>query len=393
MTRRTAPAPRLAVVRMLYAPDDDVPLDRAMVLWMPGPATSTGEDVVELHLHGGPAVVASVERTLAAMPGLEAAAPGAFTRRAFENGVVDLTQVEGLAALTTAETEVQRRIAVTLAEGGLRHEVERWQAAVLGLSARVEALIDFVEEGDVAADETLGQDIAVTLAAMTEPLSRPPAERLRAGVAIGFAGPPNAGKSSLVNALARREAALVSPVAGTTRDLIEVPLSLGGIPVVLVDMAGLRENTADAIEAMGSARARTALERMDIVVWLGDARSAPAHPHVLFVASKSDIEAADPRADCVVSATTGAGLPDLVDLLASMAAALLPTVARPGLGAFQRAALGDATAALQRASLVDDMVLRAEELRLALGALDRITGRAGIEDMLDALFAGFCLGK
>ncbi len=394
LSGQSLPTPRTAVVRRLRDPQTSALLDTALVLWLPGPETATGEDLAELHLHGGRAVVAAVEQALASLPELQPAEPGAFTRRAFENGRLDLTQVEGLADLLAAETERQRVGALILAEGGLRREVERWQTALLQLAARAEALIDFADEDDVGEGDVRLQSDAGTLAAQLEAaLANPPAERLRDGVRIGIAGPPNAGKSTLLNALIGREAAIASPIAGTTRDVIETPVNLGGVPVVFVDMAGLRATTDDPIEAIGIARAEAAIGRSDLLLWLGDPEEAPPGDHVLRIGTKSDLGEPTGQTDLRVSALTGDGMDTLIATITREATSLLPATGSLALTTAQQAHIRDATVALIRASTQPDDVLRAEDLRAAMRALDRITGAADTEAMLDTLFGRFCIGK
>jgi tRNA modification GTPase len=394
LSGKALPAPRTAVVRSLHHPATGALLDTALVLRFPGPHTATGEDLVELHLHGGRAVVAAVEAALAALPGLQPAEPGAFTRRAFENGRLDLTQVEGLADLLGAETERQRTAALVLAEGGLRREVERWQARLLQLAARAEAQIDFADEDDVGSGDTgLQRECGALADALEAALANPPAERLRDGVRIGIAGPPNAGKSTLLNALVGREAAIASPVAGTTRDIIETPASLGGVPVVFVDMAGLRAATADPVEVIGIARAQAAIARSDVLLWLGEPAAAPAGDHVLRIGTKSDLGGAPLPTDLNVSAVTGENMAALIALLVERASLLLPAIGSLALTTAQQAHIRTASTALTAASVQSDDVLRAEDLRAAMRALDRITGAADTEAMLDTLFGRFCIGK
>ncbi len=394
LSAQILPHPRRAVVRKLRHPTTGTSLDTALVLWLPGPATVTGEDVVELHLHGGRAVVAAVEAALAGLSELEAAEPGAFTRRAFENGRLDLTQVEGLADLLAAGTTQQHAAALLLAEGGLRREVERWQDVLLQLAARAEALIDFGDEGDVGeSDAVLHRDIGDLAAELASAQENPPAERLRDGVRIGIAGPPNAGKSTLLNALVGRDAAIASPIAGTTRDVIEVPVDFGGVPVVFIDMAGLRAETDDPVEAVGIARAAASIARSDLVLWLGDPREMPAAEHIFCVGTKSDIAAPIGRTDFDVSAVTGAGMVVLIAAIKARAMQLLPAVGRFALTAAQQSHVALAGVALRRAAGQGDDVLRAEDLRAAMRALDRISGRADTEAMLDTLFGRFCIGK
>ncbi len=394
LSARPLPAPRAAVVRRLRHPVTMLSLDTALVLWLPGPDTVTGEDMVELHLHGGRAVVLAVERCLGAFPDLQPAEAGAFTRRAFENGRLDLTQVEGLADLLAAETERQRMAALAQADGGLRREVEHWQAALLGLAARAEAAIDFSDEGDVGAGDALFQQDCATLAAtLSAALENPPAERLRDGVRIGIAGPPNAGKSTLLNVLVGREAAIASPVAGTTRDLVEAPVNLENIPVIFTDMAGLRTDSQDPVEMIGIARAEDAISRSDLVLWLGHPADAPEGAHVIAIAAKCDTDVPPPGVALAVSAVTGDNMPALRALIVDRATDLLPAIGSVALSTAQQGHLRVAADALERAGEIENEVFRAEELRAALRALDRITGAADSEAMLDVLFGKFCIGK
>lgn len=389
MTRRPLPRPRYAVVRQLFDGAGAL-LDTALVLWMFGPGTATGEDLVELHLHGGRAVVAGVEAALASLEGLEPAEAGAFTRRAFENGRIDLSQVEGLADLLVAETARQRVAALAMSEGGLRRAVEGWQVRLLDLCARVEASIDHDDEDDVDSGP-IDADTAALIVDMTGVLASPPAERLRDGVRVAVAGPPNAGKSTLINALAGRDAAIVSPVAGTTRDIIEVPVIFGDVPMVLTDTAGLRSDSGDSVERIGIGRAHRAISRCDVLVWLGR-NPPPFAPCVLTVSAKCDIDAPHP-ADHVVSVVTGEGMAALRTAIIDAATEQLPVLESLALSQAQRAMLTEAAAALQHCSRQPDELLRAEWLRLARQQLDRITGAAGTEEMLDSLFSRFCIGK
>lgn len=382
------PEPRRATLRTLSWQGEM--LDRALILFFPGPASATGEDVAELHLHGGRAIVAAVRGALAALRGLREAAPGEFTRRAFEHGRIDLAEAEGLADLVEAETEAQRRAALALAGGALSRQVEAWRARVLALAAQVEAALDFSDEGDVGdplagfdtARAGLGEEIAAGLA-------RPSAERLKDGIRVVIAGPPNAGKSSLFNALVGRDAAIVTPAAGTTRDVIEAPVAIAGTAFVLVDTAGLRE-TGDAVEAIGVDRARSSADRADILLWLGHAEEKPRD--AILVHTKADLGPASAKADVAVSVVTGEGLDELTGLLGERASQLLVFDGEVALNARHREALAEVAAALRDADASDPLII-AEALRLARLALDRITGRAGVEDMLDALFGRFCIGK
>ena len=367
-------------------------LDRALALRFPGPGSATGEDVAELHLHGGRAVVAAVLSALGRIEGLREAEPGEFTRRAFDNGRIDLAEAEGLADLLSAETDSQRRAALALAGGALSRQVEHWQQAILNVAAKIEALLDFSDEADVGDElppsfASRVQSVANDIRAF---LSRPPAERLRDGVRVVIAGPPNAGKSTLLNALAGRDAAITSEHAGTTRDLIEAPTAIGGTPLLLIDTAGLRDS-GDSVETVGVERARTSLRSADLVLWLGDPGEAPTG--ALAVHPKADLGPADARADVAVSAVTGEGLGELVGLLLERVRALLPREGEVAANARHRTILGECVEWLAEANATADSLIAAEALRQARAALDRITGRAGVEDMLDALFGRFCIGK
>jgi len=383
------PEPRVATVKLLKEKDDV--LDRGLVLWFPAPQSATGEDVAELHLHGGRAVVARVKRALAALPGLREAKPGEFTRRAFENGRIDLAEAEGLGDLLLAETESQRRMALALAGGALSRQVAAWRDSLLQLAAMVEAALDFSDEDDVAP---LPGDFAVRLAALSEEigawLQRPPAERLKDGVRVVVAGPPNAGKSSLFNAIVGRDAAIVSASPGTTRDLIEAPLMLGGVPIVLIDTAGLRESK-DEIEAEGIARAQAAAASADLVLWLGPPAGAP--DKAIRVHAKADLGLAPAESDVAISTLSGLGVDGLVRLVIQASTTLLPAEGEVALNARQRGALREASAALSQALEMEDLLLVAEALRIARTAFDHIVGATGVEAVLDTLFERFCIGK
>lgn len=386
------PEPRRASLATLRNGQEVI--DNALILRFPGPSSATGEDIAELHLHGGRAVVASVLSALSPIPGLRAAEPGEFTRRAFANGRIDLAEAEGLADLLEAETEAQRRAALALAGGALSRQVETWRGRLLGLAARLEAELDFSDEDDVGADvlHRLSEDVGGLAAEIGLWLARPTAERLRDGVRVVIAGPPNAGKSTLLNALVGREAAITSAIPGTTRDVIEAPAAIGGTPFLLIDTAGLRDSE-DMIESIGIDRARAALETADILLWLGDPAHAPAHPQILVVAAKADLPAAGHSEGLSVSARSGAGLDDLVAEVMARSRALLPREGEVALNARHRAALGKCRSWLEDSARATDPLIAAEALRQARVALDRVTGRAGVEDMLDALFGRFCIGK
>ncbi|MBN8843940.1 MAG: tRNA uridine-5-carboxymethylaminomethyl(34) synthesis GTPase MnmE [Sphingomonadales bacterium] len=400
------PKPRYASLADL-TDHEGAPLDRALMLWFPGPATATGEDLAELHLHGGRAVVAAVEAALGAMTELRRAEPGEFTRRAFLNGRIDLAEAEGLADLLAAETESQRVQALGMASGHVSRAVARWQDRLLGLMAGVEAELNFGDEDDVEVYEGAAQRLIGGMAAVAGELgawlARPAAEVIAEGLSVVIAGPPNAGKSTLINALAQRELAIVSPVAGTTRDVIETPLALDGIAMRFSDTAGIRAESADDVEAIGIDRAKAAVEAADILLWLGGPREVPAHPRAILIAAQADrwrgdaaAEADAARCDLTLSAATGEGMDKLHAHIVEMARTLLPREGEAALRQRQRAALAEAKQWLEiepGSRETEDMILLAERLRLAAGALDRITGRAGVEDMLDALFGRFCIGK
>jgi tRNA modification GTPase len=369
-------------------------LDRALVLRFPGPASATGEDIAELHLHGGRAVVAAVLGALAAQPGLRAAEPGEFTRRAFENGRIDLAEAEGLADLLQAETESQRRAAQSLAGGALSRMVEGWQSRLLAAAAALEAVLEFSDEGEVGEGVPPGWSDAVRSLAeeMAAALARPASERLRDGLRVVIAGPPNAGKSSLLNWLAGRQAAITSAIAGTTRDLVEAPTAISGTPFLLVDTAGLRES-GDAVEAIGVDLAKSSIASADLILWLGDPRDAPDRARTILVQSKMDLEPNVREADVRVSAETGEGMQDLVALLIARGRAMLPGEGEVALNARHRAAIEMAAEQIREAEGSPDLLIAAECLRQARVALDHVTGRAGVEDMLDTLFGRFCIGK
>jgi len=338
--------------------------------------------------------VDSLLAALGTLDGLRLAEPGEFTRRAFENGRIDLTEAEGLADLIEAETESQRKAALALAEGGLRKQIEQWQERVLDLSARAERAIDYADEGGPESDPELSSDCAELESELKGWLARPRIEPLKDGVRVVVAGPPNAGKSSLLNAIAGQERAIVTDLPGTTRDHIEVPLSLRGVPIVLTDTAGLR-HALDQVEAIGVARSAALIEAADVVVWLGEADAAPAHPRLIKVHSKADLpeRAVGPKGSIAVSAVSGQGLTLLLARIAAQATSVLPAEDALALNRRQAGHIEEAAKSLAGAASVTDLVLVAEELRLARSALDRLTGGAGVEDVLDALFSRFCLGK
>lgn len=384
------PKPRKASYRRFVDPATAQPLDDGLAIWFPGPATATGEDLAELHLHGGRAVVAAVLDCLGRQEGLRPAQAGEFTRRAFENGRIDLAQAEGLADLLGAETEGQRRSALALAEGALGAHVAQWQRQLLRESALIEAALDFSDEGDVV--ETSQRDAEGIKALASEVralLANPPAERLRDGVRVVLAGPPNAGKSSLFNVLIGRDAAIVTDVAGTTRDRIEAPVVLDGLPFLFIDTAGLRDEAGDAVESLGIARTSEALAQADLILWLGEPADTPEK--ALLIAAKADLD--KNRPGLLVSVKTGAGVAELRAVIAQAAKARLPKEGSLALNARHRAILKAALIDLDEAAQATDLLIVAECFRAARGQLDALTGKAGVEDMLDALFGGFCIGK
>lgn len=392
------PRPRHATLRALRDPESNELLDRGLVLVFPGPDTATGEDLVELHLHGGRAVVAAVEAALSRQTGLRRAAPGEFTRRALSAGRIDLAEAEGLGDLLTAETESQRRAAIASAEGAVGRHVASWSMALLDLSAHVEALLDFADEDDVEDDTDATTAIVVRAAALATEigvvLANPPVERLRDGIRVVLAGPPNSGKSTLLNALAERDAAIVSPISGTTRDRIEVPIVRDGIAYVLTDTAGLATASVDPIEMIGIARAREAMTNGDLILWLGDGEP-PEAPLAIRLHARADLPDRVPPPDCDVSVSTvtGEGLAELWSVLADRARDLLPRLDRLVLNARQRGLCEECRESLLASAGDTDLLIVAEHLRHARTALDRITGATDVEAMLDSLFGRFCIGK
>jgi tRNA modification GTPase len=399
-------------------------LDEGLALWFPGPRSFTGEDVAELHLHGGRAVVSAMLARLAAEPGCRLAEPGEFTRRAFDHGKLDLTAAEGLADLIAAETETQRRQALRQMQGALGEVYEGWRGRLIGALALVEADIDFADEDlPPAIVAQAMRDVEALQAEMAAHLAdQRRGERLRDGLSVVILGPPNAGKSSLLNWLARRDAAIVSATAGTTRDVIELHLDLGGFPVVLADTAGLRES-ADAIETEGIRRALARAQQADLKLILLDATIAPdavttaqIDDQAVVVVNKIDLlpgrgggrEAESPLPlrgrvrvggrsgpDALpISVKTGEGLDKLLSALTTRVATALQPGESPALTRLRhRQALEDCVGALVRARAATAPELRAEDLRLAARALGRITGRVDVEDVLDVIFRDFCIGK
>jgi tRNA modification GTPase len=418
LKRRSGEGSRLAAESAIEAIDD------AVVLWFPGPRSETGEDTAEFQLHGGYAVIAAVLSALGEIRGLRPAGPGEFTRRAFENGKLDLTRVEGLADLIAAETEAQRRQAFRQLKGLLGDRADRWRQQLTEALALVEASIDFPEE-DVVSDKlirpalAIAKDLDQEIRGLLADSCR--GERLREGLTVAVAGPVNVGKSSIVNRLAKRSAAIVSPYAGTTRDVIEVHLDLGGFPVTVLDTAGVRETT-DPVEEEGVRRARERAAAADLVLWVKDATivdplplpselTKPGAPPVWLLSNKSDL-AGDKHVErtsegrggagdlkcCRISALTGASFDELVDGLADFATRFFSQGAELGLVTRQRhrVALVECADALRRACAEGDLGredIIAEELRLAARALGRLVGRVDVENVLDVIFRDFCIGK
>lgn len=390
------PDARMAKLITLYDKINDVRIDTALTLRFPAPHSYTGENVVEFQIHGGPSVGAALLRALAVLPGFRMAEAGEFTRRAVENGRLDLTQAEAIADLVAAETEAQRRQALRQLEGQLGGLYEKWRARLIRAAAWIEATIDFPDE-EIPAD-SLAQSRA-SLSALAEDIRAHlndgrRGEILRDGFHVAVIGPPNAGKSSLVNALARRDVAIVSEIAGTTRDVIEVRLDLKGYPVILADTAGLRE-ARDAIEAEGIKRAQKRAVAADFRLLVLDGTGSGAPTDVacdLVVWNKADVAATKGRG-LWLSAKTGEGLRELIDLLAEHAAKGLEGEAPVITRARHREALEQAAAALLRASALEAPDLAAENVRIAANALGRITGRIDLDELLDVVFRDFCIGK
>lgn len=396
VTRRLAgalPPPRRPSLRTIRD-DAGVALDRALVLFFPGPGSATGEDLVELHLHGGRAVIAAVERALVATGLTRRAEPGEFTRRALEHGRIDLAQAQGLADLLAAETEAERRRAFAASEGAVGHAIRGWMDRVAGIGALIESALDFSDEEDVdlAAYDRARAEAGDLTAEIATVLARPTVERLRDGARVVLAGPPNAGKSSLLNAMIGRDAAIVTPIAGTTRDVIEAPVVRAGVPYLLIDTAGLHDAAIDAVEQIGMDRAADMIERADVLLWLGDPAAAPEgsirlHPQC---------DVPDRQVAPVGTMAVSAHRPDSV-------AALWDVVADRVGGTFtdpelvfaerQREAVIEAVAELGHIIVEDDALVAAEHCRATARTLGTILGINATEAMLDALFSRFCIGK
>jgi tRNA modification GTPase len=408
LTGRELPAPRSAVRRQVRSPFSDDVLDEGLVLWFPGPSSFTGEDVVELHIHGGLATVTAVLEAVGEMPGTRVAEPGEFTRRAFLNEKLDLTAAEGLADLIDAETEAQRRQAILQSSGALGRLYESWRDRLMGALAHVEAAIDFPEEGlpESVLAGVQSQILGVLKSITQHVEDRSVGEQLRRGIRVAIVGPPNAGKSSLLNALAGRDAAIVSEMAGTTRDVVEVRMDLAGFPVILSDTAGLRE-AADQVEVEGVRRARATAGEADVVIAVVDGSQPLEEVEEIYrsavtltVVNKLDlgvVEGGVPVGGlglAQVSVRTGKGVDGLLERLSEIVTerwagdrGAVITRAR------HREAVQECQAALVRAQTAVLPELLAEDLRLAMQSLGRITGSYDVEDLLDIVFRDFCIGK
>jgi len=413
------PQPRRASLARVHDPATGDVIDEGLALWFPGPNSETGEDIAELQVHGGRAVIAAVLAALAKLAGLRHAEAGEFTRRAFENGRMDLTAVEGLADLVAAETEAQRRQAYQQLRGLLGERAETWRQRLIEALALVEAGIDFSDEDDVPKDMTAhALELIRPLAEEIGKAGAGQGERLREGLRVAIAGPPNAGKSTLFNRLARREAAIVSPFPGTTRDVLELHLDLGGYPVTVLDTAGIRE-TNDPVEREGVRRASEQAASANLVLWVVDGTviesqalqrsliQAPSESIAWLVVNKMDLVAAEDRRRIesrfnkeeivnLVSSTTGAGVDELVNALARFAGCFFTPEPALVTRERQRAHLKETVLALhgaQRAARDGREEIMAEQLRLATRALGKLLGRVDVEDVLDVIFRDFCIGK
>lgn len=392
-----APEPRRLILHAIRL--DGALIDTGLVAWMPGPHSFTGEDTAELQVHGSPAVVRALLRAIAAMPHVRLAEAGEFTRRAFENGKLNLTEVEGLGDLIEAETETQRAQAVARLAGGLSDKIAAWRDVLLDARAEIEARLDFSDEGDVSGE--LPATVIASVERLSTELSRAiesvaRGRIVREGLRVALAGPPNVGKSSLLNALSRSDLAIVSDEPGTTRDVREVALDLGGRLVILIDMAGLRETQSRA-EAEGVRRAEAEIGNADLVLWLVapdvPPLAPPQHPALWTVGTKSDLGPAS--AEYALSATQGVGIPELLAALTAFAESAAGSGA-PALVSRER----DLVALQQAQSALDGFLsdgatdeIAAEHLRQASLALERLLGRIDTEQVLDRLFASFCIGK
>lgn len=391
----TLPPPRHAALRSLRDAAGEL-LDRALVIVFPGPDSATGEDLVELHCHGGRAVTAAVKTAAVSHGGMRRAEPGEFTRRALTNGRIDLAEAEGLADLLAAETQAQRRLALDAATGVVTRRLTGWMQGLADLAATVEVAIDYadeaegVEKGD--GGTLLGSNATVLLADLRRALAEPPVERIRDGIRVTLAGPPNSGKSTLLNALADRDVAIVSPVAGTTRDRIEAPVQREGMAFVFTDTAGLT-TTKDAVEAIGVDRAREAVVSADLLLWLGD--DAPPRADAIAIHARADEpgRGAAPSGRLAVSAMRGEGMSALWQAIVARAVSIVPITGTGALTVRQREQVGRAADHLASAIASVDPLIVAEELRTARVCCAGLLGIDATEAMLNSLFSRFCLGK
>jgi tRNA modification GTPase len=412
------PQPRSAALAKVRDPASGEVIDEGLALWFPGPKSETGEDSAELQVHGGRAVIAAVLNALARLDGFRLAEPGEFTRRAFDHGRMDLTAVEGLADLVAADTEAQRRQALRQLRGNIAEQAEAWRTRLIEARALLEAGIDFSDEGDVP--KTLAHQALAILRPVAEQVAQAGqghGERLRDGLQIAIAGAPNVGKSTLLNRFAKRDAAIVSPHAGTTRDVIEVHLDLGGYPVTLSDTAGIRP-TDDPVEQEGVRRARQSVTRADLALWVLDAQTVDAaavtavaeevgQTQLWFVINKTDLVAASrrvaiealfpsPQVRFLVSATIGEGVDLLMDAMGQFASQFFSGETVLVTRERHRQMLQLASSALAGALALEPdgrEELIAEQVRMATRALERLTGRVDVEDILDVIFREFCVGK
>lgn len=397
------PLPRRASIRQLRRPQSREVIDQGLVLWMPGPLSATGEDVAEFHVHGSAAVIEAMFEVFRSVAGVRLAEPGEFTRRAFVNDRMDLVEAEGLADLLQAHTEAQRRMAMHHVLGHASSQYEAWRTELISLLAHLEAAIDFVEEDGVAAAALA--DIRPKTLDLVAQLSRAAAEAdragaLRSGVKVVFAGAPNVGKSTLLNLVAAREAAIVSSRPGTTRDVIEVPIVLGGIPVILTDTAGLRAEAGDEIEVIGMQRAKYEAAAADIVVWVTSADVAEdienAVVPTLKVLNKSDLPGDAQGIHLKVSAKTGEGIADLTLNLEKLVTERFSGMEQASVIRTRHRDAVEESIRLLNDSLLHDaghIELAAECLRRACFSMGRVTGRVNVEDLLGKIFSEFCIGK
>lgn len=401
------PKPRELTLRVIRHPGTGETLDKALAVWLPAPGSFTGEDCAELHLHGSPAVITAVMSVMSDLPSVRPAEAGEFTQRAFLNGKMDLVEAEGLADLLEARTAAQRRQALRQMSGVPSSTFDAWRHQLLLIRADIEAVVDFADEPGVAEEAAAGIDgrIRDLLAQMTSAMQRSAmGEVIRDGVSVVLAGLPNTGKSSLLNALARRDAAIVSDVPGTTRDAIEVSLDIRGIPVVLTDTAGLRDDVSDAVEREGVRRSALRMKDADILVWVWSAdvpgSASPVGEPSIIVQNKCDLESGLLRNEnasaSFISTRTGHGIEEFVERLSALLQLRFGDVESSLLvSARQISAVRNSIRLLNEALLVspERLELKAEEIRLASEDIGRLTGKVDVEEWLGAIFSRFCIGK